>query len=77
MFQNIEIGKHKCYHHKKLILFEYYDMEKMQVSSIISFSEKIINTLFGYKNNGYKIKLSCIMLPKPSAYVKSYDDETK
>ena len=31
----------------------------------------------GNKDNDYEMKMSGIMLPKTSAYVKSYDGETK
>ena len=31
----------------------------------------------GYKDDNDKIKPLCIMLPKTSAYVKTYDGETK
>ena len=38
--------------------------------------EKTISTLFGYLYNGNKVKPLHIMLPKTSAYVKSYDGQT-
>ena len=37
--------------------------------------EKTIN--IGYFNNGYKVRPLHMMLPKTSAYVKSYDGQAK
>ena len=52
------------------------DVEKLLVSNKISFDEKNYNYFIGYLYNG-KIKPLNIMLPNPSAYVKSYDGQTK
>ena len=43
---------------------------------MVSSSEKNYKTFIGYKDNDQKIKPICIMLPKMTAYVKSYDGET-
>ena len=48
----------------------------MQISDMVSSSEKNYKTFIGYKDNDQKIKPFCIMLPKMTAYVKSYDGET-
>ena len=40
-------------------------------------SEKIYNYFNGYKDDDQKIKPLRIMLPKTSAYVKSYDGDIK
>ena len=37
---NIEIQKHKFYHHKTPIIFEDLDIEKVLVSNKISFGKK-------------------------------------
>ena len=47
------------------------------MSSIVSSSEKNYKYSIGYKDDDYKIKPLCLMLQKRSAYVKSYDGETK
>ena len=39
--------------------------------------EKTINTLLGYLYNDHNVKPLHIMLPKTSAYLKSYDAQTK
>ena len=44
---------------------------------MISSSEKNYKYFIGYLYNDYKVKPLHIMLPKTSAYVKSYDRQTK
>ena len=44
---------------------------------MVSPGEKHYIYFIGYKNNDYGIKISGIILPKTSAYVKSYDGETE
>ena len=44
---------------------------------MVSAVEGKCNYFIGDKPHHRKIKLLCIMLPKASAYVKSYDGETK
>ena len=55
------------------------DNEKVLVSNKISFSEKSYfkKVIIGYLYNGNKVRPLNIMLPKTSAYVKSYDRQTK
>ena len=53
------------------------DIEKVLVSNKISFSEKHCKYFNGYLYNDHKVKPLHIMLPKTSAYVKSYDGQTK
>ena len=50
--------------------------ENLLVFNKISSSEKAINT-FSYLYDDYKVKILHNILPKTSAYVKSYDDQTK
>ena len=45
----IEIKKRKFYHHKNLILLEDVDIDKMQVCSMVSPSEKIYIYIYIYK----------------------------
>ena len=52
-------------------------MEKALVSNKISSGENNYKCFIGYLNNDRKVKPSHIMLPKTSAYVKSYDRKTK
>ena len=56
---------------------EDVDIEKVLVSNNISFGEKNYKYFIGYLHNGNKVKLLNIMLLKTSAYVKSYDRQTK
>ena len=47
------------------------------VSNKISCDKKNYKYLIGYLYNDHKVNLLHIMLPKTSAYVKSYDGKTK
>ena len=76
-FGNIEIEKNKFYRHKTPIFLKDVGIEKVLVSNKISFSEKGHKYLIGYLYNDHKVKPLQIMLPKTSAYVKSYDGQTK
>ena len=54
------------------------DIKKALVSNNISFGKKKKYKYFiGYLCNDHKVKPSHIMLPKTSAYVKSYARQTK
>ena len=53
------------------------DIEKVLVSNKISFDEKKYKYFIGYLFNGNKVKPLNIMLPDTSAYVKSYNGQTK
>ena len=63
-FGNIEIEINKFYHHKTPIFLGDVYIEKVLVSSKISFGNK-------------SYKYFVIMLPKTTAYVKRYDGQTK
>ena len=56
---------------------EGVDIEKVLVSNKISFGEKNYKHFIGYLYNVNKVKPLNIMLPKASAYVKSYKGQTK
>ena len=75
-FGNIEIEINKFYHHKTLIFLGDVDIEKVLRSNKISLGEKSYKYFIGYLCNGNKVKPLKIMLPKTSAYVKSYDGQT-
>ena len=53
------------------------DIKKVLVSNKISFGEKNYKYFIGYLYNDNKVKTLHIMLPKTSAYVKSFDGQTK
>ena len=53
------------------------DIEKVLVSNKISFGDKNYKYFIGYLYNGNKVKPFNIMFPKTSAYVKSYDRQTR
>ena len=73
----LKLKKNKFYHHKTPILLKDVDIEKVLVFNKISFGEKSYKYFIGYLYNGNKVKPLNIMLPKTSAYVKSYDGQTK
>ena len=64
-------------HHKNLILLKDVDIDDIQAYRMVSSIEKNYKYFIGYMDHDYKTKPLCIMLPKTSAYVKTYDDETK
>ena len=74
-FGNIEIEKNKFYQNKTIFLGDV-NIEVL-VSEKISFGEKNYKYFIGYLYNGNKVKPLNIMLPKTSAYVKSYDGQIK
>ena len=76
-FGNTEIEKNKFYRHMTPIFLEDVDIEKVLVSKKISFGEKNYKYFIGSFYNENKVKPLNIMLPKTSAYVKSYDGLTK
>ena len=76
-FGNIEIEKNKCSRHITPIFLGDVDIEKVLVSNKISFGEKNYKYFIGYFDNANKVKPVNIMLPKTSAYVKSYEGQTE
>ena len=74
---DIDIEKNKFYCHKTPILLGDVDIEKVLVSNKISFVEKNYKYFIGYLYNDNKVKPLHIMFPKTSAYVESYDGQTK
>ena len=74
-FKGIEIEKNEIYLHKIPIFLGDVDIQKVLVSNKISFGEKDCKYFIGYLYNGNK-PLN-IRSPKTSAYVKSYDEQTK
>ena len=74
---DIEIEKNRFYLHKSHVPLRYVDIEKVLVSKKISFGEKNSKYFIGYLYKDHKVKPLYIMLPKTSAYVKSYDGQTK
>ena len=76
-FGDIEIEKHKFHRYKSPIFLEDRDVENASVSSKISAGEKSYKYFIGYLYDDNEIKPLHIMLPKMSAYVKSYDGQIK
>ena len=62
---------------RPLFLKKDVDIEKVLISNKISFVEKIYKYFVGYLYNDRIVKSLHIMLPRTSAYVKSYDGQTK
>ena len=62
---------------KVLFFKKDVDIEKELVSNKIYFGEKNYKYFIGYLYDDHKVKPLHIMLPKTSAYVKSYDGQTK
>ena len=76
-FDNIEIEKNEFYYNENPIFLNDIDIEKVLVSNKIPFGEKNCKYFIGYLYHGNKAKPLHIMLPKASAYVKSYDGHAK
>ena len=77
-FDDIEVEKHKFHHHKNIIFVRRFRYEKNAGVEYISLGQKNAKYFVGYKDDDdHKIKQLRTMLPKTSAYVKSYDEETK
>ena len=63
---------------RKVLFFKkHVNVEKVLVSNKISFVEKNYKYFICYLYNNHKVKAIHIMSPKTSAYVKSYDGQTK
>ena len=72
MFGDIETGSNKFDRHKNSISLKEVDAEKLLAFNKISFCEKKLH-IVGYLYKNHKDKPLYIMLPKTSAYVKSYE----
>ena len=77
MFGDIEIEKKKFYRHEIPIFKKDVDIEKILAPKKISSGEKNYKYFIVYLYNDHRVKPLHIMLPKASAYVKSYDGETE
>ena len=64
-------------HNKIPVHLRDVDIEKVLVSNKISFGKRNYKYFIGYLYNNYKIKPLHIVLSKTSAYIKSYDRQTK
>ena len=71
-FGNIETEMYKFYPYKCPIVLEDVDIDNTLVSNKISSGEKNYKYFIGYLYDDYKTKPLHIMLPKTSAYIKSY-----
>ena len=76
-FGDIEIEENKFDCNKISVHLRDVDIEKVLLSNKISFGEKNYKYFIGYLYNDHKVKPLHIMLPKTSAYVRSYDGQTK
>ena len=76
-YENIEIEKNKFYCHKAPIFSKDVEIGILLVSNKISFGEKNYKYFIGYLYNDNKGKPLHIMLLKTSAYVTSFDGQTK
>ena len=70
---DIEIEKRKFRHRKNLILLEGLNTQKYRYLTWFLWVKNFKIVFSGYKNDDHKTKPLRIMLPKTSAYVKSYD----
>ena len=77
MFGDVEIEKNKFYRNKTPILLKDVDIEKVIVPNKILLGEKNYKYFIGYFYDDRKVKPLHLMLPKTSAYVKSFDGQTK
>ena len=69
--------KNRLYCSKVPVHVSDVDIEKVLVSNKISLGEKKYKYFIGYLDNDDKVQPLNIMLPKTTAYVKSYDGQTK
>ena len=69
--------KNNFYSHESPVSLRNVDNENVLVSNKILFSEKNYKYFIGYLYNDNRVKPLHIILPKTSAYVKSYDEHTK
>ena len=78
-FGNTEIEKNKFYRYKtpSPIFLGDIDIKKVLVSNKIFLGEKNYKYFIGYLYHNHKVKSLHKMLPKTTAYVKSYDGQTK
>ena len=76
-FGDIEIEKNNFYSHKSPAFLTDIDIKKILVSNKISSNGDNIKYFIGHLYNDHKVKPLHIMLPKTSAYLKSYDGQTK
>ena len=76
-FGDTEIKKHKFYCYKSSDFLEDVDADNVLVSNKISSDEKNCKYFVGYLYDDYKNKPLHTMLPKRSAYLKSFDGQTK
>ena len=74
-FGDIQIEKHKFHCHENLTFLE--DIDNILESNKISSDEKNHKYFIAYLRDDYKVKSLHIMMPKTSAYFKSYDGHTK
>lgn len=58
-FHYIEIEKHKSHRYKSAIFLNDWDINNIQVYSIVSLGEKSYRYFTGYTGDEYKIKPSC------------------
>ena len=72
-FWDIETEKNRFYRNKTPIFFKDVDIDIVLVSNKISFGEKNFKYFVGYLYDNHKVNALHIMLPKASAYGKSYD----
>lgn len=75
-FGNTGIEKQRFYRFKNLVILKDEDIVKILISNKISSGNKNYKYFIAYLEDDYKIKLLHIMLPKPSAYIKTNDGET-
>ena len=75
MFDDTENEKHKFHQQKDPISINNTDINKIVVSSKVSFGKKDFKYFIGYTNNK-KVRPLCILFPKMSAYRRDFD-ETK
>ena len=76
-FGDIELKSDKFFRHNSPVLLREVDTEKVLVSNKIPFGEKNYKYFIDCLYNYHKFKSLKIMLPKASAYVKSYDGQNK
>ena len=75
MFADFGIEKHKFQRYKNLFFKKDVDVDNILLSNRLAIGEKTVNTLL--VTCRMIMKLSHVMLPKTSTYVKGYDGQKK
>ena len=75
-FDNIRVNKKEFYKSKKPIDFDLVNVDQIVVSDKFKHSDNGFKYFTGYKE-GEIVKLSCIILPQMTGYIKYFENGGK